>query len=81
MHIAASMADKSLMQYKIKGSDKDWDQLLDGKEVSETGMVSVRSVRDKRKAVDAEDMEKEAEHEKKGNSSKKTKKKRKSRGQ
>jgi N-acetyltransferase 10 len=80
--LPASVAnDKSLMQYKIKGSDKDWDQLLDGKEVSETGMVSVRSVRDKRKAVDAEDMEKEAEHEKKGNSSKKTKKKRKSRGQ
>lgn len=83
--LPASVAnDKSLMQYKIKGSDKDWDQLLDGKEVSETGMVSVRSVREKRKAVDAEDMEKEAQHEKKGSgggSSKKTKKKRKSRGQ
>jgi N-acetyltransferase 10 len=83
--LPASVAnDKSLMQYTIKGSDKDWDQLLDGKEVSETGMVSVRSVREKRKAVDAEDMEKEAQQEKKGSgggSGKKTKKKRKSRGQ
>ena len=67
--------DRSLMQYTIKGSDEQWDKLLDGKEVNETGMVSVSSVRDKRKAVDAEDMEKEAEHEKKKGSAKKSKKK------
>ena len=79
--LPASVAnDKSLMQYTIKGSDEQWEQILDGKEVSETGMVTVRSVREKRKAVDAEDMEKEAQHEKKG-SSKKSKKKKKSRRQ
>lgn len=71
--------DKSLMQYAIKGSDKQWDKILDGKEITETGMVSVQSVREKRKAVDAEDMEKEAEHEKVG--SKKSKKKKKSKRQ
>jgi hypothetical protein len=69
------------MQYTIKGSDEQWGKILDGKEISETGMVTVHSVREKRKAVDAEDMEKEALHEKKGSNSKKVKKKKKSRRQ
>ena len=78
--LPASVAnDKSLMQYTIKGSDDQWDKLLEGKEIGETGMVTVRSVRDKRKAVDDEDMEKEAQHEK--TKTKKSKKKKKSRRQ
>jgi N-acetyltransferase 10 len=73
--------DRSLMQYTIKGSDEQWDNILDGKEVSETGMVSVASVRDKRKSVDAEDMEKEdaIDKERKGNKKAKGSKKKKSR--
>mmetsp|Transcript_9751 Transcript_9751/g.29050 ORF Transcript_9751/g.29050 Transcript_9751/m.29050 type:complete len:1123 (-) Transcript_9751:182-3550(-) len=65
-HLPSSIAnDKSLMQYRIKGSDEQWEEILDGKEIGETGMVSVRSVRDKRKAVDDEDMQKEASNDKK----------------
>ena len=73
--------DRSLMQYTIKGSDEQWDNILDGKSVSETGMVSVASVRDKRKSVDAEDMEKEdaIDKERKGNKKAKGSKKKKSR--
>jgi len=63
--------DRSLMQYTIKGSDKQWDKLLDGKVVNETGMVSVASVREKRKSVDVEDMEKEDAIERKGQKKKK----------
>jgi len=77
-HLPSTIAnDKSLMQYKIKGSDEQWDKILDGKEVSQTGMVAVRSVRDKRKAVDDEDMEKEVtvDTKKKGSSSSKKSKK------
>jgi len=59
------------MQYTIKGSDKQWDKLLDGKVVNETGMVSVASVREKRKSVDVEDMEKEDAIERKGQKKKK----------
>ncbi|KAL3906034.1 MAG: hypothetical protein SGILL_009440, partial [Bacillariaceae sp.] len=65
--------DASLMQYAVKGSDAQWDDALDGKEVDENGTVSIRSVREKRKKVDAEDIEKEANSE--HNPSKRSKKK------
>lgn len=67
--------DRSLMQYTIKGSNEQWEKVLDGKDVSGTGMVSVASVREKRKSVDLEDMEKEDENDKKGKKTKKKKKK------
>ena len=70
--------DASLMQYAIKGSDEQWNNALDGKEIDATGTVSIRSVREKRKSVDVEDFEKEALSEHKTNSSKKSKKKKKS---
>ncbi|VEU42963.1 unnamed protein product [Pseudo-nitzschia multistriata] len=74
-HISSTIAnDKSLMQYSIKGSDEQWEKILDGKDISGTGMVSVKSVRDKRKAVDDEDMLKEATNDKE-KKSKKSKKK------
>ena len=66
--LPASIAnDKSLMQYAVKGSDEQWSKILDGKEdaLGETKMVSVRSVREKRKSstTDADAAEKEASHE------------------
>lgn len=68
--------DDTLMQYAIKGSDKQWNEALDG-EINEAGTVSIKSVREKRKLVDTEDFEHEAKHEsgksKPGNSSKKKK--------
>jgi N-acetyltransferase 10 len=70
--------DASLMQYAIKGNDDQWNEALDGQEVNEAGTVSIRSVREKRKNVDAEDIEKEANVEQ---NMKKSKKKKKSRRQ
>ncbi|KAG7348994.1 GNAT acetyltransferase 2 [Nitzschia inconspicua] len=57
--------DASLMQYAIKGTDDQWDKVLEGNEIGETGTVSIRSVREKRKALDTEDYEKEAKSERK----------------
>lgn len=53
--------DDSLMQYAIKGSDEQWEKVLEGKEISESGTIQIQSVRGKRKQVDDEEIEKEAE--------------------
>jgi N-acetyltransferase 10 len=66
--------DASLMQYAIKGTDEQWGKVLEGKEIGETGTVSIRSVREKRKALDAEDFEKEAKVDRKSNSNSSSKK-------
>ena len=83
--LPASIAnDKSLMQYTVKGTDEQWNKILDGKDVSETKMVSVRSVREKRKtSVEDGDIEKEVSHEasKSSGGGKKSKKKKKARRQ
>jgi N-acetyltransferase 10 len=55
--------DESLMQYAIKGSDEQWKEVLNGKDMNESGTVAIRSVRQKRKIVDTEDFEREAKHE------------------
>jgi N-acetyltransferase 10 len=68
--------DASLMQYAIKGTDDQWSQALDGMQVNEAGTVSIRSVREKRKNVDAEDIEKEGTTERKMKKSKKKKSRR-----
>jgi hypothetical protein len=62
MSLPAKVAnDDSLMQYAIKGSDKQWEKALKGKEISESGTVQIHSVREKRKQLDEEDFKKEAE--------------------
>jgi hypothetical protein len=66
------------MQYAVKGTDEQWKNVLDGKDVLASGSVSIRSVREKRKSVDDEDIDREANNEKKllsTSSSKKNKKK------
>lgn len=68
--------DDSLMQYAIKGSEEDWKQALDGKDMNEAGTVSIKSIREKRKHVDVEDYDHEAKHE----ASKVSKKKKKTKG-
>jgi N-acetyltransferase 10 len=73
--------DTTLMQYAIKGSDEQWNDALDGREVDANGTISIRSVREKRKSVDVEDFEKEAKSEHKTGSSRKIKKKKKAKRQ
>eukprot|EP00522_Entomoneis_paludosa_P018351 CAMPEP_0172451884 /NCGR_PEP_ID=MMETSP1065-20121228/9723_1 /TAXON_ID=265537 /ORGANISM="Amphiprora paludosa, Strain CCMP125" /LENGTH=1112 /DNA_ID=CAMNT_0013203855 /DNA_START=47 /DNA_END=3385 /DNA_ORIENTATION=+ len=70
--------DGELMQYAIKGSDEQWSKLLDGKDVKAgPATVQIQTVRPKRKAVDEDDIEQEAQREKlgrKGSGGKKSKK-------
>jgi N-acetyltransferase 10 len=54
--------DPELMQYAIKGSTKQWEKALDGKDVKD-GTVVIQSVREKRKISD-DDVEKEASKDK-----------------
>lgn len=63
---ASSIAKNGdLMQYAIKGSDEQWSKILDAKDLEEgTGTVQISTTRTKRKAIDEEAMEKEAEKEK-----------------
>lgn len=56
--------DTSLMQYVIKGSDKQWAKALEGKSIGGPASVQIQSVRDKRK-LEADDMEREASNESK----------------
>jgi N-acetyltransferase 10 len=65
--------DSSLMQYAIKGSDEQWSKVLESGDLNEAGTVSIKSVRPKRKNVDTDDYEREAQHET-GKASKKKKK-------
>jgi len=55
-----------LMQYVVKGSKEQWDKALDGKDLDTDGpaTVSIHSVREKRKALDEEDFEREATNDK-----------------
>eukprot|EP00980_Cylindrotheca_fusiformis_P011822 scaffold2816_cov121-Cylindrotheca_fusiformis.AAC.38 len=69
--------DESLMQYAIKGSDEQWEKALKGKEISESGTIQIQSVRAKRKQVDDEEIEKEAERNPSSKKQKANKKKKK----
>lgn len=73
----AVVKDDSLMQYAIKGTDEQWEKALDGKTLNEAGTIQIRSVREKRKNVDDEDFEREAENDKKYKKHKSGKKKKK----
>jgi N-acetyltransferase 10 len=65
--------DASLMQYVVKGTDGQWGKALEGHGVGETGTVSIRGVRKKRRSVEEEDYEKEAKLEQKGKQKQKRK--------
>lgn len=68
--------DRELMQYAIKGSTKQWQKALEGKEVAKDGTVVIPSMREKRK-ISEDDIEKEASKDKgKKESGNKKKKKR-----
>ena len=75
--------DDHLTEYAVKGSDKQWSKALNGKDLEGgTGTVQIQTVRTKRKALDGDDIENEAEKEKqllgkKGNGKKRKSKKRK----
>jgi N-acetyltransferase 10 len=51
-----------LLQYAVKGSEKQWQKALEGKDVgaSASGTVQIQSVREKRKALDEADLAREA---------------------
>jgi hypothetical protein len=71
--------DGSLMQYAIKGTDKQWKNALDGKDINASGTIQIRSVREKRKKVDETDFEREAENDPTSKKDKPRKKKKKGR--
>lgn len=52
--------DPELMQYVVKGSEKQWSKALEGRGSDGPGTVQISDVREKRKAVDEDDMEHEA---------------------
>jgi hypothetical protein len=72
--------DGELMQFAIKGSDEQWSKALVGKEISESGTVQIRDVREKRKGVDETDYEHEAKSEPMSKKSKTSKQKKKGTG-
>jgi N-acetyltransferase 10 len=53
--------DPELMRYVVKGSKKQWDEALQGRDLKEgsVGTVRIQSTREKRKAVDDEAMQRE----------------------
>lgn len=67
--------DPELMQYVVKGSDEQWRKVLDGHGHDGPGTVQIQSVRDKRRALEEDDIENEAKRdETKRSSGKKNKK-------
>jgi N-acetyltransferase 10 len=58
--------DHDLMRYVVKGSKEQWDKALEGKhlESENPSTVQIQSTRDKRKALDEEDLEREASNDK-----------------
>ncbi|CAJ1937433.1 unnamed protein product [Cylindrotheca closterium] len=56
--------DRSLMQFAVKGSDEQWTKALEGKDISASGTIQIKSVREKRKQLDEEDFQKAADNDK-----------------
>lgn len=56
--------DRSLMHFAVKGSDDQWAKALEGKDMSASGTIQIKSVREKRKQVDEEDFQKAADNDK-----------------
>jgi len=88
---AEIMEDAEIMQYAIKGSDKEWSEALKESEVNENGTIAIRSVQEKagKRKLGEEDIEREGEmatpsktpKSKKSKSSKKKKSSKKTRSQ
>jgi N-acetyltransferase 10 len=57
--------DRELMQYVVKGSDNQWKKALEDKELDGPSTVQIHGLREKRRAVDEDDMEREDVNEKK----------------
>jgi N-acetyltransferase 10 len=53
--------NSELSSYVVKGSDEQWSNALKDKELDATTGVRIQSVREKRKAVDEDDMKREQE--------------------
>lgn len=76
--------DNDIMQYAVKGSDEQWNKVLNDKDVLNSDTVKIHSIREvgEKRKLDSEDIAREADYETgkgkgKKNSSKKLKKKRK----
>jgi N-acetyltransferase 10 len=67
-----------IMQYAIKGSEADWSQALEGREVDESGVVSVKSVRKAKRKLEEKDIALEGQTNADAKKGKKEKQKRKS---
>ena len=52
--------DAEIMRYAIKGSTKQWEKALEGKDLDGTGTIQIHSTREKRK-LDEDDIERENE--------------------
>jgi N-acetyltransferase 10 len=58
--------DHELMRYVVKGSKDQWEKALEGQNLpeDEIGTVQIQATREKRKALEAEDIEREAANDK-----------------
>jgi hypothetical protein len=68
------------MRYVVKGSKNQWEKALEGQHLphDEIGTVQIQATREKRKALEAEDIEREAANDKGAPSPRGSKKKSKS---
>jgi N-acetyltransferase 10 len=73
-HLPELAHDTEMLKYVVKGSDKQWEKVLQEKDVSGTGTVQISEVREKRKIVDDDDIDHEAKTEDKVNKTKGSKK-------
>jgi len=73
-HLPELAHDTEMLKYVVKGSDKQWEKVLQDKDVSGTGTVQISEVREKRKIVDDDDIDHEAKTEDKVNKTKGSKK-------
>lgn len=62
------------MQYAVKGTDEQWDAIVNKKNLNESGTVQIQTLREKRK-LNEDDFDKEAQSEKKTKKTKSGKKK------
>ena len=67
--------DDDVMQYAIKGSDKEWSQALQDREVEGEAVVSIKSVRATKRKLEKKDIEQEGKKNTKQKDNKKDNKK------
>lgn len=64
-----------LMQYVVKGSKKQWDEALEGRDVIDQGAIQIASTRQKRKELQVDDLQRPDQQEKSRSGKKKKHKK------